>query len=107
MNVLFPQADSVYVGEGPIYFDAIVDGVTVNCVLTEHALAAAAGIDQVMSRREAFAFGQPAIKEVVARRARHAALGPIVITRAELDYRGGHDGGAQRTATGVRCSVPR
>ncbi|SAK71474.1 hypothetical protein AWB79_03927 [Caballeronia hypogeia] len=84
MNILFPHVDSVYVGESLIYFDAIVDGVTVNCVLTEHALSAATGVAQVMSRREAFAFGQPAIKEVVARRARDSALGPIVITRAEF-----------------------
>ena len=84
MNILFPHVDSIYIGEGPIYFDAIVDGVTVNCVLTEHALAAAAGIDHVVSRREAFAFGQPAIREVVARQARDTTVGPIVITRAEF-----------------------
>ncbi|SAK62839.1 hypothetical protein AWB78_02085 [Caballeronia calidae] len=84
MNILFPHIDSIYVGEGPIYFDAIVDGVAVNCVLTEHALAAAAGIDHVVSRREAFAFGQPAIREVVARQARDTTVGPIVITRAEF-----------------------
>jgi hypothetical protein len=84
MNILFPHIDSIYVGEGPIYFDAIVDGVTVNCVVTEHALAAAAGIDHVVSRREAFAFGQPAIRDIVARRARDSALGPIVITGAEF-----------------------
>jgi hypothetical protein len=84
MNILFPHVDSIYIGEGPIYFDAIVDGVTVNCVLTEHALAAAAGIDHVISRRAAFAFGQPAIREVVARRAKESALGPVVITRSEF-----------------------
>ncbi|SAK84657.1 hypothetical protein AWB76_05865 [Caballeronia temeraria] len=84
MNILFPHIDSICVGEGPIYFDTIVDGVTVNCVLTEHALAAAVGIDQVISRREAFAFGQPAIREIVARRAKGSVVGPIVITRAEF-----------------------
>ena len=84
VNILFPHIDSICVGDGPIYFDAIVDGVTVNCVLTEHALGAAAGIEQVISRRDAFAFGQPAIREVVARRAKDSALGPIVITRAEF-----------------------
>ncbi|WP_235023453.1 hypothetical protein [Caballeronia glebae] len=84
VNILFPHVDSVYVGEGLLYFDAIVDGVTVNCVLTEHALSAATGVDQIMSRREAFAFGQPAIMEIVARRATDSAVGPIVITRAEF-----------------------
>lgn len=84
MNILLPHVDSIFVGEGPIYFDAIVDGITVNCVLTEHALAAAAGIDHVISRREAFVFGQPAIREVVARRAQDSVIGPIVITRAEF-----------------------
>lgn len=84
MNILFPHIDSIYVGEGPIFFDAIVDGVTVSCVLTEHALGAAAGIDHIVSRREAFAFGQPAIKEVVARRAKETSAGSIVITQAEF-----------------------
>ena len=84
MNILFPNPDDIYVGEGPICFDAIVDGATVSCVLTEHALGAAAGIDHVVSRREAFAFGQRAIKEVVARRAKDPAVGLIVITQAEF-----------------------
>ena len=84
MNILFPHIDSIYVGEGPICFDAIVDGVTISCVLTEHALGAAAGIDHIVSRREAFAFGQPAIRKVVARQAKDASTGPIIITQAEF-----------------------
>jgi hypothetical protein len=47
-------------------------------------LGAAAGIDHIVSRREAFAFGQPAIKEVVARQAKDASVGLIVITQAEF-----------------------
>ncbi|WP_235028374.1 hypothetical protein [Caballeronia choica] len=84
VNILFPHIESIYVDEGPICFDAIVDGVTVSCILTEHALGAAAGIDHVVSRREAFAFGQPAIKKVVARRAKDASGRLIVITQAEF-----------------------
>lgn len=84
MNILFPDIDSLYIGEGPICFDALVDGLPVSCVLTEPALSAAACVDHVISRREAFALGQPAIKEAVARRARDSSIGPIVITQAEF-----------------------
>ncbi|MCG5076659.1 hypothetical protein [Paraburkholderia tagetis] len=84
MNIVLPPFDNICIGEGPICFDALVDGVLVNCVLTEPALCAAAAVDHVISRREAFALGQPAIKEVVARRAGESSIGPVVITQAEF-----------------------
>lgn len=84
MNILLPPIDNICIGEGPICFDVLVAGVPVNCMLTEPALSAAAAVDHVVSRREAFALGQSAIKEVVARRAGESSIGPIVITQAEF-----------------------
>jgi hypothetical protein len=81
MNILFPHVDNIHVGEGPICFDAIVNGVTISCLLTERALGAAAGVDHVVSRREAFAFGQPAIKAAVARRAKDSSARLISLHR--------------------------
>jgi hypothetical protein len=84
MNILFPPVDTVRFDEGPICFDALVDGVPVNCILTARALSAAAPVDHVVSRREAFLLGQPAIKEVVARQVIESRVSPIVITQAAL-----------------------
>jgi hypothetical protein len=85
MNILFPPVDAVRFDEGSICFDALVDGVPVNCILTTPALNAAAPVGHVISRREAFVLGQPAIKEVVARRITESRVSPVVITQAAFD----------------------
>ncbi|MFP3569780.1 hypothetical protein [Paraburkholderia sp. SIMBA_030] len=85
MNILFPHIDTVRFDEGPICFDALVDGTPINCILTAPGLSAATPVDHVISRREAFVLGQPALREVVARRVMESRVSPIVITQAAFD----------------------
>ncbi len=84
MNVVFPPTDTVSFEEGNAVFDALVDGASVRCIVTERALGAASPADQVLLKQDAFALGEAKIKATVMRLLRYTTGVPVVVTSAEL-----------------------
>ncbi|NGM78771.1 DUF1488 family protein [Burkholderia multivorans] len=84
MDIVFPDADAVSFEDGHAVFEAIVDGVPVSCLVTESALSAAASVDHVISKVEAFSIGRAAIFEAIAKVLRVSPGVPVVLTLADL-----------------------
>ncbi|WP_051888101.1 DUF1488 family protein [Caballeronia sordidicola] len=86
MNVVFPPTDTVSFEDGNAVFDALVDGASVRCIVTERALGAASPADQVLSKQEAFSLGEAKIKETVMRLLCFTTSVPVVVTSADLSH---------------------
>lgn len=84
MEIVFPSPDAVSFEDGHAVFDAIVDGEPVNCLVTESALSAAALVDHIVPRREAFYIGRSAIFEAVSRALKASPGVRVVLTWADL-----------------------
>lgn len=84
MYIVFPTLDAVSFEDGHAVFDAIVDGEPVNCLVTESALSAAALVDHIISKKDAFSIGQSAIFEAVSRVLEASPGAPVVLTWADL-----------------------
>ena len=84
MNIVFPTLDRVSFEDGHAVFDAIVDGKPVNCLVTESALSAAARVDNIIPKKDAFSIGRSAIFETVGRVLQASPGVPVVLTWADL-----------------------
>lgn len=84
MEIVFPTPDAVSFEDGHAVFDAIVDGEPVNCLVTESALSAAALVDHIIPRKEAFYIGRSAIFEAVSKVLKASPGVPVVLTWADL-----------------------
>lgn len=84
MEIVFPLPDAVSFEDGHAVFDAIVDGEPVSCLVTESALSAAALVDHIIPRKEAFSIGRSAIFEAVSRVLKTSPGVPVVLTWADL-----------------------
>ncbi|VVD33704.1 conserved protein of unknown function [Paraburkholderia dioscoreae] len=84
MNIIFPCLDDVSFEDGHAVFDAIVDGESVSCLVTESALSAASRVDHIIPKRDAFSIGQSTIFEAITRLIRTTPGVSVVLTWADL-----------------------
>jgi len=84
MDIVFPTPDAISFEDGHAVFDAIVDGEPVHCLVTESALSAAALVDHIIPKKDAFSIGRSAIFEAVSRALEKSPGMPVVLTWADL-----------------------
>jgi hypothetical protein len=84
MDIVFPNPDAVLFEDGHAVFDTIVDGVPVSCCVTESALSAAALVDHIIPKKEAFSMGRIAIFEAITRILDASPGVPVVLTWVDL-----------------------
>lgn len=84
MDIVFPAPDGVSFEDGHAVFDATVDGEPVRCLVTESALSAAALVDHIIPKKDAFLIGRSAIFEAVSRVLETSPGVPVVLTWADL-----------------------
>ena len=84
MEIIFPSTEDISFQGGNVVFEALVDGEPVGCLVTARALCAAAGVDNIIPRIEAFKIGRDTIHDVVTCILRRARTDRVVVTWAEL-----------------------